>query len=866
MRLVHTLTLLGLGLVARAQSTTYVRAGGTGDGSSWTAAAGDLAAVLDAAAAGDEVWVAAGTYAPATCVPCTLADRAATFRLHPGVRVRGGFAGSESALVERTGAAGATVLAGRIGTGADTTACLTIMTAVSPTAGTLLEGLSFVGGRADAPGGGLADPGVSGGQLDVIIPQRGDSAALTIRRCRFEGAYAKGFGAALFVDAKGGRHARLSLEGCDFADNYSRTGGAGAYVGADDGGAAEVSVVGGGFRQNRSELEGGAGLYLSSRNGGHVAASLTDVDFGDNDAGNGNGGALRLLAIGGEAALAVTRARFERNCGFFGGAVEADVRFGGRAAVRFSNVAFRRNHSRNGGGAFYLDANAGGASDPVFEDCAFLANRSEESGGALYFNGFEGATRPRLERVRIEGNTAALYGGAIYNFGRGGVASPRLTNVLIARNRASSAGGIYCLGSGGGDSSPRITHCAFVNNVAEVGGALYSNAGDTTGRAAPFVLNTIFQGNRAPTGRTLRNILGRPLLAYNSFDADSCAALRSGTGEQHACTLGNQFGNADVFADTARRDYRLRADAPVIDAAAVESLGDTLPDVEALPDSDALGRARRIGRGPDLGPLEFAPDAPDSLALTGGSACLGAALDVALAPLPYPIAARWARGGQIVAEGPALRIPAADTADARAYVLITDGWTGVDTQRVTLSVRARTQTALATDGPAPSDTLLAGGRYLLRAVASPTDAVATVRWTSREAGVDVAADTVVFSPPDTGRYRFLVEVAYAGECLDTTSRSAVLGFDVSRLPSGIAQPLAAGGYRLLGNPVGDFLRIGGLSAKPAMATLYAQEGRIVARGRIADDRPLAVGDLAPGVYLLRLDAHDGTYAAPVVKR
>ncbi|GHU60464.1 hypothetical protein FACS1894121_0550 [Bacteroidia bacterium] len=42
----------------------YVKENGTGNGSSWATATGDLQAAINASAAGGQVWVAKGTYKP----------------------------------------------------------------------------------------------------------------------------------------------------------------------------------------------------------------------------------------------------------------------------------------------------------------------------------------------------------------------------------------------------------------------------------------------------------------------------------------------------------------------------------------------------------------------------------------------------------------------------------------------------------------------------------------------------------------------------------------------------------------------------------------------------------------------------------
>lgn len=82
----------------------YVKANGTGDGSSWANASGDLQKMIDELAVADapgEVWVAAGEYRPTTQI-IEGAQYAASFRMRDGINVYGGFAGTETSKADRT--------------------------------------------------------------------------------------------------------------------------------------------------------------------------------------------------------------------------------------------------------------------------------------------------------------------------------------------------------------------------------------------------------------------------------------------------------------------------------------------------------------------------------------------------------------------------------------------------------------------------------------------------------------------------------------------------------------------------------------------------------------------------------------------
>src|SRR5262245_4911945 len=95
-------------LPARAAGIIFVVPGGASaqTGASWSDAK-DLQAALTAATSGDQIWVKAGTYKPTTGT-----NRSATFQLKNGVALYGGFAGTESSLIQRDPTLNVTILSG----------------------------------------------------------------------------------------------------------------------------------------------------------------------------------------------------------------------------------------------------------------------------------------------------------------------------------------------------------------------------------------------------------------------------------------------------------------------------------------------------------------------------------------------------------------------------------------------------------------------------------------------------------------------------------------------------------------------------------------------------------------------------------
>lgn len=253
----------------------YVKPGGTGNGTSWEEASGDLQRMIDELADNNpqhlpgEVWVAAGTYEPQSQL-IQGTGYSASFRMRDGISVYGGFIGGENSKTERKKKEGGmpwefqnqTVLMAAYYVRNESNPSFTrnkwtltsdsrhvVWFAPMPgeeafTQPTYLDGVTITGGYAQG-GTGLEDFKTDRG---AGVYMDGSNTYLT--NCVVKENYATGNGGGIYL--KGGR-VQSSLI---YNNNADQNGGA-VYV--DDRGLVHRSML------TNNSARNGAGVYLDNQ-------------------------------------------------------------------------------------------------------------------------------------------------------------------------------------------------------------------------------------------------------------------------------------------------------------------------------------------------------------------------------------------------------------------------------------------------------------------------------------------------------------------------------------------------------------------------------------------------------------------------
>ena len=411
----------------------YVTPDGAGekDGSSWANAMGgaDFSAMLkwinrQNSGTAYEFRVAAGIYA-----------QKETLYLSKGVKLYGGFAGTETDIDARDIAKNVSTLTAATG------ASISIVTGGkgATSADTVLDGFTITGGKGTDPKISWYSTAVGGGLFN-------DSSSPLIANCTFYriNCYA---GPAIFNC----RDSSPYVYRCSFVQN------SGGY--------------------------GGAVCSESSGSTGAVAPSFVECVFYNNF--GAMGGAIYSAANGNTACTPfIDKSRFLYNqtTQLYGGAIADNY----TAHSTISNSEFTGNFTKNAadasGGAIFINA-AGKTS--VITNCTFANNKANGggSGGALYVNGLSSLI---IANCTISGNGAANKGGAVYS------ASTPVTAVNSIFWGDTAVSGDAEIAHAGGGSSASLYNSVVQggwteggNNISEIDPKFLTTSPDDNGGPVP---------------------------------------------------------------------------------------------------------------------------------------------------------------------------------------------------------------------------------------------------------------------------------------------------------------------------------------------------------------------------------------------
>ncbi len=342
----------------------YVNAAASGanDGTSWNDAYRELRDALAAAVAGDQIWVAAGTYKPTADT-----DRTKSFELQSGVALYGGFAGNEANREDRNPAANVTTLSGNIGDLQNPTDnSYHVVTSYGVDSTAVLDGFTITQGRAN----GGDDEFTSGGGM-----YNTNNARPTVTNCIFSNN---------FAGTSGGGMANVgsspTVRNCTFSENTAEIAGDGMINLTKDS-PASPTIIGCTFSKNSAlpfdfkegDMSFGGGIAEAED-----SSTIMDCTFSDNMATHG-GGICNIVST-----ATISNSAFSQNIGICGGGM-----YNLESSLTITNCTFSQNqtfdysnyydYSGQGGGVLNVESNT-----TTITNCTFSGNSAEQSGRGMH--------------------------------------------------------------------------------------------------------------------------------------------------------------------------------------------------------------------------------------------------------------------------------------------------------------------------------------------------------------------------------------------------------------------------------------------------------------------------------------------------
>lgn len=554
----HILSLLLLvNTFAFAQTIRYVTPVGKNTNPatavSWATSTTDLQGAINASQAGDQVWVAGGTYKPGGNANV---NRSISFSMKNDVAIYGGFTSNETTLSQRpatnpvNGQPSSSTLSGEIGNLSNTSdnSYHVVSNYTGLTRSALLDGFVITGGSTfGSAGGGVFNSGVSP----------------TFRYCLFYRNYSDDTygGGAMFNSSFSGEVCNPLIVSCVF--------------------------------QSNSTIYGGGGAIYNLAYGGITSPVLNSCLFVDNSSTNNAGGAIYSVAyLNSHCNIQLTDCRFQKNSAYWGGAIYT-ISSSNQASydLTLTRCFFVDNMATNSGGAVYgFTSN----SSIAVSNCVFHNNKALESGGAIYAFNIKSAS---IESCYFSHNSADLGGAINCSYIQGD--DFLVTNCAFIKNSANFGGAIrYYVDIN--NSSLQVINCSFLNNSAAGSGAAIHNSGHKSLSAIQLTNCVLFGNGKDMTFTNAYNAL--ITITYSLVESASISGIR-GVNVSGPGNLTNIITSPFVTDSTVI----LANCSPAINSGNPNSMtAASAPyTATALPAIDLEGHPRIIEGRIDMGAIEY---------------------------------------------------------------------------------------------------------------------------------------------------------------------------------------------------------------------------------------------------------------------
>lgn len=499
---------------AQTGSIWYAKPAAGGNCLTWGTAC-DLQTAIAQATAGDQIWVAAGTY-----YPTTSTNRTISFSLKNGVSVYGGFPASGGNWESRDWPAQATILSGNIGSaGINTDNSYHVVNATRLDASTVLDGFTITDGYANGN-----SPEEKGGGLSAYLSD------MALTHLVITNNFASNAGAGLMIN-----RSHPSLTDVEIRQNYAAGAGGGMFNYLSNPHLVDVSfinnssgVYSGGMLNEishptlqsctftgNSTVDLGGGMYNEESN-----PSLNSVVFTENTAGHLGGGMANSAS-----SPTLTDVTFLRNSAENGGGVANFL-----GTPLFQTTVFTDNSAKDGAGMYNEE------SEPTLQQVSFLHNTASGNGGGLY--NLLGTIQ--ITSTRFENNTATIAGGGMYSYQStlhtqgltfqnnsaeshgGGMANYHLPEATFTDLNASGNTAVRYGGAIFNDTSnPQISQASIRGNYADRGGGIYND------NANPSIHLTLIASNTGRIGAGIYNYSSSISVVSSTISANA-AKLRGG--------------------------------------------------------------------------------------------------------------------------------------------------------------------------------------------------------------------------------------------------------------------------------------------------------------------------------------------------